>query len=98
MKISSKKTEGLLFFSETQVSVSCSKAAITCSRWRISSIFKFTSNGRQNKEFDPQIGKANTVLHRLMVSCSQNGSFVQTPQRSVFKSVFVPILINGHES
>ena len=43
----------------------------------------FTSDGKQDEKLDTRIGKASAVMQAL---------------HSIFKTVFVPILTNGHES
>jgi len=58
----------------------------------------FKSDGNQNKEIDTRIGKANAVmreLHRFVISKRE---LQHTAKHSAFKSVFVPILNQGHES
>ena len=52
---------------ETQASVCCENAAIHCSRWGEVQVpwLVFTNDGRQNKEIDTRIGKANAGLREL---------------------------------
>ena len=51
-----------------------------------------TTDGRQNKELNVQIGKANTVLCEPYRSVVTKRELWNTTKLSVFKSVFVPIL------
>ena len=56
----------------------------------------FTSDGRWNKVIDTRIGKANAVLRELNRSFVTN-KLSNTATLSIFKSVFVPIIICGHQ-
>ena len=58
----------------------------------------FASDGRWSEEIDTRIGKANAVLRELYRYVFTKQEFSNTSKLSVFKSVFVPILIYGHES
>jgi len=58
----------------------------------------FTSDGRQNKEIDTRVGKANAVLCELYHSVATDWKLSNTAKLSVFKSVAVPILTHRHES
>ena len=55
----------------------------------------FTSDGRQD---DTRIGKANAVMQALHYSVVMKRELSKTAKLSIFKAVFVPILIYGHES
>jgi len=57
----------------------------------------FTSDRRQIKEIDLQIGKANAVLREIYHSVITKRELANTVKLSVFKSVFVVILTYGHE-
>ena len=57
----------------------------------------FASDGRQNKETDAQISKANTVLRELYCSLPTKRELSSTAKLSVFKSAFVPMLNYDHE-
>jgi len=56
-----------------------------------------TSDERQNKKTDTQIGEENAVkreLHRFLVAKPE---LSKTGRLPVFQSVFVPILTYGHK-
>jgi len=57
----------------------------------------FTSDERYNKQIDTQICKANTFLRELHRSVVTKRELSNTAKLSVFRLVFVPILIYGHE-
>ena len=58
----------------------------------------FTSNGRQDEELDIRIGKASAVMQVLHYSIVMKQELSKKAKLSIFKTVFVPILIYGHES
>jgi len=58
----------------------------------------FASDGRRGEEIDTRIVKANPVLCELYRSVVTKQELSNTAKLSGFKSVFVPILIYGHES
>jgi len=58
----------------------------------------FRSDESRNKGIDTRIGKVNAVLRELYCSVAMKRELSKNPKLSVFKSVFVPILICGHES
>ena len=58
----------------------------------------FTSDGRLSEEIDTRIGKANAALRELYRSVVTKRELSNTEKLSVFKLVFVPILIYGHDS
>ena len=60
--------------------------------------FAFTSDGRQDKELDTQIGKASAVMQALHYSVVMKPELSKKAKLSVFEAVFVPILTYGHES
>jgi len=57
-----------------------------------------TSDRRRNKESVTRIGKANAFLRELYRFVVTKQELSNTAKLSGFKSVFVPILIQGHES
>ena len=58
----------------------------------------FTRDGRQDEEFDTQIGKANAVMRALHYSVVMKRELSKKEKLSIFKAVFFPILTYGHES
>ena len=58
----------------------------------------FTSDGRQGKELDTQIGKASAVMRALHYSFVMKRELSKKAQLSIIKAVFVPNLSYGHES
>ena len=58
----------------------------------------FTSDGRQDEEFDTRIGKASAVMRALHYSVVMKRELSKKAKLSIFKTVFVPILTYGHES
>ena len=58
----------------------------------------FTSDGRQSKELDTRIGKASAVIRALHCSVVIQREISKKADLSIFKTVFAPILIYGHES
>jgi len=52
---------------------------------------------RKARKIDTRIGKANAVLRELYRSVVTKGELSNAAKLSVFKSIFVPILTNGHE-
>jgi len=57
----------------------------------------FASDGRWSEEIDTRISKANAVLREVDRSVITKWELSSTAKLSIFKSVFVPILTNGHE-
>jgi len=57
-----------------------------------------TSDGKWSEEIDTRIGQANAVLRELYRSVVAKRELSNTVKLSVIGSVFVPILIYGHES
>ena len=55
------------------------------------------SDGRQDNELDTSIGKASAVMCQLYQSVVLKQELCTKAKLSVFRSVFVPILIYGHE-
>jgi len=58
----------------------------------------FTSDGRQNKELDTRIGKANAVLRELYRAVVAKRELSNAAKLSFDKSAFLPVLTFGHES
>jgi len=58
----------------------------------------FTSDQSRNKGIDTRIGEANAVLREPYCSMVTKRQLSKNAKLSIFKSVFVPILICGHES
>ena len=58
----------------------------------------FTSDGRQDKELDTQIGKTSTVMRALHYSVVMKRKLSKNAKLPFFKTVFVLILTYGHES
>ena len=58
----------------------------------------FTSDEKQDKEFDVLSGKASAVMRALHHSVVLKRELSRKAKLLVFKSIFVPILIYGHES
>ena len=52
----------------------------------------------EHQEIDTRIGKGNAVLRELYHSVATKQEISNTAKLSVFKSIFVLILTNGHES
>ena len=57
----------------------------------------FTSDGRQDEEFDTRIGKARAVMRALHYSVVMKRELSKKAKLSIFKTVFVPILTYRHE-
>ena len=57
----------------------------------------FTIDGRRNEEIDTRIGEANAVLLELCRSFSDTSGAFKHRKAVIFKSVFVPTLLYGHE-
>ena len=58
----------------------------------------FTSDESPDKGIDTQMSKTNTVSHELYCYVVTKRELSQNTKLLVFKSVFVSILICGHES
>ena len=58
----------------------------------------FLSEGRQDEELDTRIGKVIAVMRALHYSVVMKRELSKKAKLSIFKTVFVPILTNGHES
>jgi len=58
----------------------------------------FKSDECRNKGIDTRIGKANAVLREFYCSVVTEQGLSNNANFSVFKSVFVPLLIYDHES
>ena len=58
----------------------------------------FTSDGRQDEEMDTRVGKASAVMRALHYSVVIKRELSKNAKLSIFKTVFVPILLYGHES
>ena len=71
---------------------------IYCNRWRSSVPLGLYSDGRQNNETDTRIGKSDAVLRAFYRSVVTKWELSNSAKLSVFKSVFVLIIIYGHES
>jgi len=52
----------------------------------------------ESKELDTRIGKVNTILHEFYILVVTKWELSNTAKLSVFKSVFVPIHTDRHES
>jgi len=57
----------------------------------------FTNDGRQNRDIDKWIGKANSVLRELYRLVVAKRKLSNTAKLLVFKSVFVPMLTYDDE-
>ena len=57
----------------------------------------FASVGRQNSELDTRIGKASAVMRQLHLSVVLKRELCTKAKLSIFRSVYVPILIYGHK-
>ena len=57
-----------------------------------------TSAGKQEDELDTRIDKDSAVMQALHYSVVIKRELLNKAKRSIFKIVFVPILIYGHES
>ena len=57
----------------------------------------FTSDGRQNNELYIRIGKASAVMRQLHRSVVLKRKLCTKAKLCIFRSVYVPILIYGHE-
>ena len=57
----------------------------------------FTSDGRQNSELDIRIEKASAVMRQLHRSVLLKRQLCTKAKRSIFRSIYVPILTYGHE-
>ena len=57
----------------------------------------FSSGGRQDNKLDTRIGKASAIMYQLYQSVVLKQELCTKAKLSVFRSVFVPILIYGHE-
>ena len=57
----------------------------------------FTSDGKQDVELDTRIGKASAILRELNRSVVLKRELREQAKLAVFKSVYVPTLIYGHE-
>ena len=84
---------------DAQSSVYRKWAAIHCSRWNLSTsvgylAVVFTRYGNRSKGIDTRITNANAVLRDLCCAVVKTGGFANL---SVFKAVFVSILVCGHE-
>ena len=58
----------------------------------------FTSDGMQDEELDTKIGKASAVMRALHYSIGMKRELSKKVKLSIFKTVFVSILTDGHES
>ena len=58
----------------------------------------FTNDERQDEELDTRKGKASAVMQALHYSVVIKQKLSKKAKLSIFKTVFVPILTNGHES
>ena len=56
----------------------------------------FTSDGRQDKELVTRIGKARAVMRSFHYSVVMKRELSKKAKLSIFKTVFVPILNDGH--
>ena len=56
----------------------------------------FTSDGRQDEELDTRIDKASVVMPALHYSVVMKRELSKKVKLSIFKTVSVPILTNGH--
>ena len=57
----------------------------------------FTSDGRQDNELDTRMDKDSAVMQALHYSIVIKRELLNKAKRSIFKIIFVPILIYGHE-
>ena len=58
----------------------------------------FTSDGRQDKELDTRMGKANAEMRAWHNSVVMKRGLPKKAKLSIFKTVFEPILTFGRES
>ena len=58
----------------------------------------FTSDRKQDEELDTRVGKASAVTRALHYSVVMKRETSKKAKLSIFKTIFVPILTNGHES
>ena len=58
----------------------------------------FTSDGRQDEELDIRIGKASAAMQVLHSSVVMKRELSEKTKLSIFKTIFVPVFIYGHES
>jgi len=58
----------------------------------------FTSDRRWSEEIDARIGQTYAVLRELYCSVVTQRELSNTAGQSVIESIFLPILIYGHES
>ena len=58
----------------------------------------FTSDGRLDGELDTRIDKDSAVMQALHYSVVIKRELLNKAKHSIFKIIFVPILIYGHES
>ena len=99
MKISTAKTEVLhLSRNPNQCVLQVNGATLKqVEKFRYLAV-AFTSDGRQDKELVPRIGKASAVMRALHYSVVMKRELAKKAKLSIFKAVFVPILTYGHES
>ena len=57
----------------------------------------FTSGGRQNTELDIRIGKTCAVIRQLQLSVVLKRELCTKAKLSIFRSVYVPIVTDGHK-
>ena len=98
MKISVSKTE-ILHLSRNSVQCSMQVGGVPLKQVEKFKYLEvlFTSDGRQKKELDVRSGKASAVMQALHHSVVLKRELRRKAKLSVFKSIFVPILTNGHE-
>ena len=98
MKISTSKTE-VLHFSRNPVQYSLQVGGVSLKQEKKIKYFgvAFMSDGRQDEESDIQSGKARAVIRALSTVVLKR-KLSRKEKLLVFKSIFVPILTNGHRS
>ena len=99
MKISTSKTEVLhLLRNPAQCSMQVSDVSLKqVEKFKYLEI-AFTSDGKQDEELDVRSGKASTLMRALQHLVVLKRELSSKVKLSVFKSIFVPILTNDHES
>ncbi|XP_051931184.1 uncharacterized protein LOC127607121 [Hippocampus zosterae] len=57
----------------------------------------FTSEGRREREIDRRIGAASALMRTLYRSVVEKKELSQRAKRSIYRSIYVPAIIYGHE-
>ena len=99
MKISTAKTEVLhLSRNPDQCSLQVNGATLKQEEKFKYLEVAFTSDGRQDKELNIQMGKASAVMRALHYLVVMKRELSKKTKLSIFKTAFVPILTYDHES